>query len=201
MRRLAIALAALVLVGCANDGLEIERDPAFDATRLRTWEWHRGASGVDASDPRLASDALHASIREAITRSLAARGLRQVEKGGDVRVAYRVGIDRQRRVEAEPVERPTGDKVFVGPPHVEVTDEEVGRLAIALTTPDSAEEVWRGRVRVPVERNLTPETRALRIRNAVDRILSELAPVTGARGSRPALDPRRIALAPRTPKL
>ena len=192
----AIAALSLTLAACVNDGLEIEQDPAFDASRIRTWEWVRNASPVDTSDPRLASDALHASIREAIRRSLVARGLREVEKDGDVEVAYRVGIDAQRRVESETITRPVGDDVFVGPPKVEVTDEEQGRLTIVLSAPETAEVVWRGRVRVELEHDLPAEERTLRIRDAVDRILGELAPVTGARGARPSLDPRRIALAP-----
>ena len=122
--RLALAVLTLQLAGCAPAAPQVEAAPSFEIDRIQTWQWLRGASVTAQDDPRLASDALHELLRAALEEGLASRGLRQVERGGDVEVAYRVAIERQRRVESEPIERPVGNDVFLGIPRVDVRDED-----------------------------------------------------------------------------
>ncbi len=171
-----LALASLVATSCANDPPRVETHPSFEIARVQSWQWARDAKVLEESDPRLASDTLHQTLRHEIAKGLEQRGLKEVEGAGDVQVAYRVGIERQRRVEAEPVERPVGDDVFLGPPRVEVIDEESGHLVLELSTPDDQTLLWRGTVKTPLHRVAADAAREQQIRDAIDRLLGSLAP-------------------------
>lgn len=176
MNRCVVALALAGLLACAASGPRIERDPTFDFDALRTWEWSRDGVVLETADPRLASDALHGAMREAIEQGLAARGLRPLESGADVVVSYQLGVETQREVEAEPIERPAGDDVFLGPPRVEVREREYGRLAITLSRPGAEHPVWRGSVRAPIHHAQAVEARDRAIRHAVRELLAALSP-------------------------
>jgi hypothetical protein len=83
--RLALAAFLLTLAGCASVPTKVDTGPI----RAATFNFVDGGvkPAPDYADNR---ETIHAMIQEAITRNLAARGVKRVPKDGDVTVAYLV---------------------------------------------------------------------------------------------------------------
>jgi uncharacterized protein YceK len=83
-RTVAVALSLmLLLAGCSGISTSTDYDPAANFSSYGTYSWT--SSGGTSTD-----DLTNTRIKSAVDAALAAKGLRKVDSGGDLAVAYQV---------------------------------------------------------------------------------------------------------------
>jgi hypothetical protein len=154
--KLPILLAALVAgLACAsNDAIPVSTtfDPLVHFPAQATFSWDDAAIALPNLPDRDATDAL---LREVAEEAFAARGYRVAEPPTNFRLSYHYDV----------VER-------LGP----VVAKAIGSVSLLMTDAGSGRRVWLGFGRAEIYVGLTPEERKARLRNALDRMLTEFPP-------------------------
>jgi Domain of unknown function (DUF4136) len=138
------ALLSLLLLACAAaaraQDVSVDFDRSSDFSKFKTYSW---ADGVPAKNPLIDQQ-----IRSNIEEQLAARGLRRVEEGSDIRVLYMVATDMDIEV-ANSRWSTTGDWAGQMRSGISVRsqswDVEVGTLVVFLSDASDKHLLWRGR--------------------------------------------------------
>jgi hypothetical protein len=169
---LLVTVAVLALAGCVST--KIDTGPI----RASTFNFVDG--GVKPA-PAYADkrEAIHAMIQEAITRNLAARGLRRVTAGGDVTVAYLVITGNN--VSATSINEYFGYSKDAWALHEKAHEAytgtgnpshfEAGTLLIDIIEAKGFKVRRRDYATRPILRDLPEDARAARIQEAVDEVL------------------------------
>jgi hypothetical protein len=123
-----VTVLMTILLLAASTTTSVEYDHQVDFLRYKTWSWHAGGTA--------ASPVTDKTIRDAIEKGLAARGLTRVDSGATLFVVYHASrttqIDLVPLKSASPVP-PTG-----------IRYAQKGALVIDLLDAQSAQVVWRG---------------------------------------------------------
>jgi Domain of unknown function (DUF4136) len=125
----------------------VDFDKSIDFSRYKTYSW---TSGVPAKNPFIDQQ-----IRAGIGGQLAAKGLRDVEEGGDLSVLYFVAVDRDLQVSTSNWEttkdwmRQTTSGINV---RSQMWDVEVGTLVVCLSDPSTKNLLWRGTAKTALEK-------------------------------------------------
>jgi hypothetical protein len=137
------ALWCLLFLACAAaaraQDVSVDFDRSSDFSKFKTYSW---AEGVPAKNPLIDQQ-----VRSNIEGQLAARGLRRVEEGSDIRVLYMVAVDRDIEF-AKSRWSTTGDWAGQMRSGISVRsqtwDVEVGTLVVFLTDASDKQLLWRG---------------------------------------------------------
>jgi len=118
-------------------------------------------------------------VREAVERTLGARGYRRVPTGeGDFGVGYHAAI--QGKIDVQTIDRYYGYGYggwyggYGTETYVRQYDE--GTLILDIVDSRSQQLTWRGTAQAEVHADRTPEERTARIQEAVDRMLAQFPP-------------------------
>jgi hypothetical protein len=172
---LVIAVAAL-LVGCSSTPTKVNTG----AIKAATFSFVAAPSS-DASfaDKRAA---VHELIHAAITQNLTAKGLRRMESGGDLTVAYLVIVGNNASTEAintyfgygrdTEALHEKAQNAYSGSKNPNYF--EAGTLVIDLIDSRTFKLVERNYVTRPVLRDATSDARAANIQSAVDETLKNV---------------------------
>ncbi len=131
----------------------VDFDKGTDFSRFKTYSW---TSGVPAKNPLIDQQ-----IRTSIGGQLAARGLRHVEKGGDLSALYFVAIDRDLQVSTSNWEttkdwmRQTKSGISV---RSQMWDVEVGTLVVCLSDDSTRNLLWRGTAKTMLDKRSSNES-------------------------------------------
>ena len=134
-------LCFLLLAGAAvrAQDVSVDFDRGRDFSKFKTYSW---ADGVPAKNPLIDEQ-----VRSNIEGQLAARGLRRVEEGSDLRILYMVAVDMDIEV-AKSRWSTTGDWAGQMRSGISVRsqtwDVEVGTLVVFLTDASDKQLLWRG---------------------------------------------------------
>ena len=134
-------LCFLLFAGAAvrAQDVSVDFDRGSDFSKFKTYSW---ADGVPAKNPLIDEQ-----IRSNIEGQLAARGLRRVEEGSDLRLLYMVAVDMDIEV-AKSRWSTTGDWAGQTRSGISVRgqtwDVEVGTLVVFLTDASDKQLLWRG---------------------------------------------------------
>jgi hypothetical protein len=174
---LAIGLLALVVPACSP---KVQTRVDTGPVRAHTFAF----VARDSPAPRSADDIehVHAAVQEAITTTLAGKGVRRVDASPDVMVAYLIVIGDRTSTRAVDTYfgrgRLYGDllnEAFEAYTHADnPTNLEAGTLLIDVLDGRTAAVVWRNHVTRTVLQNPSPELRASHIQGAVDEALRSL---------------------------
>jgi hypothetical protein len=172
-----LAAGALALAGCSSTSTHVDHGPI----QARTFSFvDPGAKPAPAyADNR---QAVHTAIQEAVAKNLAARGVTQVAKGGDVTVGYLVIVGNNASTAS------ISDYFGYGEDASKLQDKaqsayagsknpnyfEAGTLVIDVIDSKSFKLLKRGYATRPVIRNLGADARAERIQGAVDEIFRDV---------------------------
>jgi len=132
-----LLLAGVGAVRAQDVSVDFERGSDFSKFKTYTW-----ADGFPAKNP-LIDQQIKANVEE----QLAAKGLRRVEEGGDLRVHYMVAVDMDIEV-ARSRWSTTGDWAGQMRSGISVRsqtwDLEVGTLVVCLSDASDKQLLWRG---------------------------------------------------------
>lgn len=172
---LALSLVAIVLAGCSSTPLHVDTG-AIHATTFSFVSRRGDASFADNREQ------IHQLIQDDITQNLAAKGLRKVDSGGDVIVAYLVVVGNSGMTESISTYFGYGRNVTAL--HDELHDAyagsknpnnfKAGTLLIDIVDAKTFELLRRDYVTRPVLSNPAAEVRAANIQEAVDATLKDV---------------------------
>ncbi len=176
--RLGFAAAILALTGCASAPTRVDTG----AIRAHTYNFC-DARPADAPPFTEKEAAVHEVIQDTIRKNLAAKGLTEVPKNGDVTVAYLIIIsDGGKTVTYNDFYGYGGPAdVFQTKAHKAFTIQnknrtqyDAGTLVIDVADYREYRVFWRNYVYSPILNDLPIDQRKQRLRNAVDKTLSSL---------------------------
>jgi hypothetical protein len=168
----------MALAGCSSVETKVDRGPVT----ARTFSFlNMGPRATPAYAE--ARKQAHAMIQQAIIKNLAAKGVSQVNAGGDVTVAYIVVLGNNVSTTSindyfgyGPDAEALLDKV-----HKEQTQAsaqrgyfEAGTLVIDILDPKTSKILDRRTTTAQILRNLPMESRAARVQSIVDQALADL---------------------------
>lgn len=154
---IVFALAFVLLTGCGSTA-HIEKDEATDLTKYKSYTW----VAEDKSDSlrNKISDIAAQNIRNSVNEELQKNGWREVKNNPDVLVSYDVLVERNTRVDRDPVYSRSYTRMvynpytrryfsiyypsqFLGYDESEVPVKE-GTVTITLIDPKKDKTVWQG---------------------------------------------------------
>lgn len=187
MQKLFLMALGLSLAGCMTISTSTDYDPSANFSGLKTYDW-AGPQPI-TGNPRLDSDILHARIRTAVERELAAKGFEKAAGGApDFKVAYHVGLEEKLDVTSFTYYDYGYPSYYrggfgFGPsaawPQTEthVYQYEEGTLLLDVVNPETKELMWRGTAKAEVDPGQSPEKKEARINKAVQKLLAQFPPV------------------------
>ena len=125
----------------------VDFDRSVDFSKFKTYSW---TNGIPAKNPLIDQQ-----IKSNIGGQLTARGLRNVEKGGDLSVLYFVAVERDLQVSTGNWET-TKDWMTQTTTGISVRsqmwDVEVGTLVVCLSDPSTKNLLWRGTAKTTLDK-------------------------------------------------
>ena len=143
---LSWAAAAALLTGCSSTSVRRDYDTSTDFSSLKTYAWQH-AEQPQTGDPRIDNDLRDERVRQAVDRTLAAKGFRPAERdAADFLVAYYV--EYQRKLNSSSVSVGMGRSSYgryggMGY-STGVSEYEQANLIIDIIDPDGDKTIWRG---------------------------------------------------------
>ncbi len=173
---LSIAAVALALAGCSSAPTKVDAG----TITARSFSFvNRGGPVPAFADGR---GHVHALVQEAITKSLATRGVGKVATGGDITVSYLLIVGNNATTTAlddyfgyggnETALRDKAHKAYTSNKNPNYF--EAGTLVIDLVDSKSFKLLKRGYATRPILRDLPEDQRAARIQEVVDEIFRDL---------------------------
>ena len=177
MRRIAqlatVALAALVVAGCATMNVSSYVERGIDFAQFRTYDWGP-ADALPTGDPRLDDDPFFLDHFEgAVEVTMAEKGYRRAEVGmPDLLIHYHAAITP--RVDINRLDRERG-YCYDDDCRVRTIESETGTLVIDVVDTRTHKLIWRGWAQHGVVDILNNRDRMeTRIDQAVARMLERL---------------------------
>jgi hypothetical protein len=180
MRSGTAAVLAVVVVGCASSGTRVNTDfdPATDFSHYKTYSWN--------DDRPVRNQLTDQRIVAAVDRQLQAKGLTKVDSGaGDLIVSYRAKVDTSSQattyIESDPawggwrwggVQTATAQTTY--------SQMRTGSVIVGLMDRQKNQLVWRGVASTELQGQLTPEERAQRINDAMQKLFMGYPPKASA---------------------
>jgi len=170
----ALAFAPL---GCSSVKFHVDNGPI----KARTFSFVRLGPAQAPSEKSIV--AVHAAFQDAITRSLAAKGISKQPTGGDVTVAYLVvGGNNAATTSLNDYYGYSSDaNALVDMIHKQQTVKDQNRnyfqegtLVVDLVDPATGKLLWRNSIERDIVRDVTPETRVERIQQVTDAVFQPL---------------------------
>lgn len=181
MREFALSMLIgtwLVLSACVDVAVSTDYDPGFDFAPYRSFAWLQEKQPL-TGDVRLDNPLLHQRVREAIERTLIARGYQKSSGRADFGIGYHLSLSQRYDVSSLQSHYgygPGWNRVGYGPADTVVREYEEGTLVIDVVDGKADRLVWRGQASGRVRESQTPEQRRQRIDQAVESVLSRFPP-------------------------
>jgi hypothetical protein len=170
--RASIVAWCIALIGCGHLVVDSDYDPAFDFSKLKTYEWAPPAPGLD--------ELVEKRVRTAVNSELQAKGYvlsadapdfvismlvtTATTTAGSVGVGASVGI---------PVGRGT---ISVGGGKSEPRVKEEGTLVLDFLDTPSRSAIWKGTASAAIKGSSSPEEQQKRITQVVAELLAKFPP-------------------------
>jgi hypothetical protein len=174
-RALPLLLAAAALaVGCSTLSISTDYDKAADFTAYKTFTWKDTGDGFDSIWSK--------RIQGVFSDTLAAKGLRQVDSGGDLWVAAHPRLTKETQINTYNTGWGYGYGWYgyggMGMATTTVTEIPVGTLMIDLVDAKKKELVWRGVASdtLNTDPNRTAEDREKKLRDVAAQMFAGYPP-------------------------
>jgi hypothetical protein len=167
----------LVCLGVAAFAQEVQ----FDYDRSANFSTYKSYQWVDYKEVAVGDQLLDQDIKRAVDSQLAGKGLRRVESGGDLLVAYQAAISQEKQFDSlgwagPPAWGPFGNW---GNSRVTSSTIEVGKLAIGLFDPVTRQLVWRGSASKTLDIKKDPDKNYRSLEKAMAKLFRNYPPGAG----------------------
>jgi Domain of unknown function (DUF4136) len=183
---LLVGAILIALMGCAPpSNVQVADDLTVRMTDLKTYAW--APAMPPSGDPRLDDENLAASIRDAVSRQLKARGYVPQAAHADFWVRYQIALENKREVRR--VTQPFGQGPTASQPFGQGLDwfqsgfsETFERqydaisLRLDMLHPTTGQRLWHGTAPAEIRLSARPEQQDTQIDRAVQRLLARFPP-------------------------
>ncbi len=183
MKTLLIAALGLVMAGCASVRTDADFDTATDFSRYQSWAWIQ-PTDADNDKPYHTDGLMDQRIRNAISRELNFKGLRQVSADeADILVNYLTKLEK--KIDIDTFYSSFGYHPYyygrypLYPPvqtDTRVREYQEGTILVDLVDANSKSLVWRGSGTDTVKQRQTPGERTEQVNTLVKEILAQFPP-------------------------
>lgn len=169
-----LAVALLAAAGCSTLSISTDFDKAADFTQYRTFTWKDTGDGIDSI--------WNKRIEGVFSDTLAAKGLRRVDSGGDLWVAAHPRLTKETQINTYNTGWGYGYGWYgyggMGMATTTVTEIPVGTLMIDLVDAKKKELVWRGVASdtLNTDPNRTAEDREKKLRDVAAQMFAGYPP-------------------------
>ncbi len=167
--RKPLILVALAIAACSTLQTHADWDPAANFSTFHTYQWK------DATP--LKNQLLDQRIVQSINQQLAAKGLRQVDSGGDLFVTYHGSVSEQLNMTTTGYGYGMGGWYGpgfggVGVQNTTVQQIPIGTLVVDLVDVKTNQMVWRSTASDDLKQSDNPQQAQDRVDNAVKAMFS-----------------------------
>ena len=161
-----IGLLCLAALATAQE-VRFDYDRSTNFSNYKTYQW------VDSATGSAPNQLMDQHIRQAIDTQLVSKGLRRVESGGDLQIAYQAAIDQEKQFDAFG----TGPRWF-GNGRVTSSTIEVGKLVVDLIDPARNQLVWRGFAEKTLDIKKDPDKNYKNLEKAMAKLFKNYPPAS-----------------------
>ncbi len=165
-----IALTVLLSLGA----LAMAQDVHFDYDRSANFSAYKTYQWVDVKMGRAPDQLIDQNIKRAVDEQLAGKGLRRVESGGDLHIAYQVALDKEKQY--------TGFSMgprWNGTAQVNSSTIDIGKLVVHVFDPAKGQLVWRGDASKTLDIKKDPEKNYKNLEKAMAKLFKNYPPGMG----------------------
>jgi Domain of unknown function (DUF4136) len=166
MKRIALTVfLSLGALAMAQD-VHFDYDRSANFSAYKTYQWVDVKAGTD--------QLMDQNIKRAVDEQLAGKGLRRVDSGGDLQIAYQVALDKEKQF--------TG--FSMGPRwnamgQVNSSTIEIGKLVVHIYDPAKRQLVWRGDAAKTLDIKKDPEKNFKNLEKAMAKLFKNYPPGMG----------------------
>lgn len=168
----AVFAAAFLAGGCSTLQVSTDYDKAADFTQYKTFSYH------DTGEMK--NDIAATRIENALSDALAARGLRRVEKDGDLWLVAHPRLSKQTQINSYSTGWGYGygwrGYGGMGTTTSTVSEIPVGTLVVDLVDGKKKDLVWRGTASDTLKENASPEEREKKVREVAAELFAGFPP-------------------------
>jgi len=167
----ATLAAVAVVAGCSTLQISTDYDKGVDFSQYKTFSWHDTGDMKDSITAR--------RIEAVLTEALAARGLKQVESGGDVWLVAHGRLSKQTQINTYNTGWGYGYGWYgggMGMTTSTVSEIPVGTLVVDLVDGKKKDMVWRGIASDTLNTQSTPEEREQKLREVAAQLFANFPP-------------------------
>jgi Domain of unknown function (DUF4136) len=161
--RLTGLLCFGVLAMAQNVHFDYDRSADFSA--YKTYQW------VDLQSGRVTNQLMDQNIKRAVDEQLVLKGLKRVESGGEVQIAYQAALHRKRQFDGFGA----GPRWF-GPARVTSSTIEIGKLVVDIFDPARKQLVWRSAAQKTLDMKKDPDKNYRNLQKAMARLFKDYPP-------------------------
>lgn len=157
---------SLMLVGYAATAQKVRYnyDRAANFSQYKTYRW------VEPRMP-MRNQLLNQNIKRAIDEQLAAKGLRKVQRDGDLDVGYQTGLRQEKQINGWRM----GPR-WSGRAMGTISTVHVGTLVVSLYDPAKKQLVWRGVVSKQLHLRSNPNKNYKHLQKALAKLFKKYPP-------------------------
>jgi hypothetical protein len=168
----SVIAVALLGTGAFAQEVQFDYDRSVNFSAYKTYQW------VDRRPVNPGDQLLDQDIKRAVDEQLAGKGLRRVESGGELQVAYLGAISQEKRLDYFATGPGPG---WWGDGQATTSTIEVGKLVIEIFDPGVARLIWRGAASKTLDIKKDPEKNYHNLEKAMARLFRNYPPVEGKR--------------------
>jgi hypothetical protein len=150
------------------------QDVRFDYERSANFSTYKTYQWAGDAPNAAGNQLMDQSIKRAIDEQLAAKGLRRVERGGDLQVSYQAAVQQEKQYDGFG----TGFR-FNGTGRVTTSTIEVGQIVINLTDSARQQLVWSGAAEKTLDIKKDPDKNYRNLQKTMAKIFKNYPPQSG----------------------
>ena len=161
------ALTGFLCLGIAAFAQDVhyDYDRSANFSSYQTYQW------ADQKASQASDQLMDQNIKRAVDGQLAVKGLRRVDRGGDLQVAYRGAVDQEKQFNGFG----SGPR-WNGFGQVNTSTIEIGRLIVELFDPAKNQLVWRGDAEKTLDIKKGPEKNYRNLEKAMVKLFKNYPP-------------------------
>ena len=161
-----LCLAGLLCFGATAFAQEVHfnYDRSANFTAYRAFQWIDSKSGAS-------NQLMDQNIKRAVEEQLALKGLHRVETGGDLHIAYQVGIQQEKQFDGWG----SGPRWY-GTTRVSTSTIDIGKLVINIYDPAKKQLVWRGDAEKTLDIKKDPDKNYRNLQKAIAKLFKNYPP-------------------------
>jgi len=165
------ALTGFLCLGAAALAQDVhyDYDRAATFSAYQTYQWVNLKTG-EASN-QLPDQLMDQNIKRAVDEQLALKGLRRVDHGGDLQVAYHAAVNHEKQFNGF-----GGGPRWNGLGQVNTSTIETGKLVIEFFDPAKNQLVWRGDAEKTLDINKDPDKNYRNLEKALVKLFKNYPP-------------------------